>query len=166
MIVREYLTGRLGYSALTKKYGVKSTGQLRAWVLAYKKYGVEGIMRKKINEVYSVQFKLDVLSFMKRAGASRTETALHFGLTNPPLISSWKKKFLQGGAGALDNAPMENFFGLLKQEMYYGEPSCTYEELKRAIEAYIQYYNNKRIKKKLDGMSPVQYRLHTSQLAA
>lgn len=66
----------------------------------------------------------------------------------------------------LDNAPMENFFGLLKQEMYYGEPQRTYEELKKAIEIYIQYYNNKRIKQKLAGMSPVQYRLHASQLAA
>ncbi|WP_423220227.1 IS3 family transposase [Cytobacillus praedii] len=30
----------------------------------------------------------------------------------------------------------------------------------------MQYYNNERIKQKLAGMSPVQYRLHTSQLAA
>ncbi|QTD41963.1 helix-turn-helix domain-containing protein [Sporosarcina sp. Te-1] len=60
-------------------------------------------MRKKNHEVYSVQFKLDVLSFMKRTGASRAETALHFGMTNPPLISSWKKRFLEGGAEALDN---------------------------------------------------------------
>ncbi|QTD40633.1 helix-turn-helix domain-containing protein [Sporosarcina sp. Te-1] len=103
MIVCEYLTGRLGYDALTKKYDVKSTGQLRAWVSAYQKYGVEGIIRKKNHEVYSVQFKLDVLSFMKRTGASRAETALHFGLTNPPLISSWKKRFLEGGAESLDN---------------------------------------------------------------
>lgn len=66
----------------------------------------------------------------------------------------------------LDNSPMENFFGLLKQEMYYGEPLRTYEELKKAIETYIEYYNNKRIKQKLAGMSPVQYRLHASQLAA
>ena len=66
----------------------------------------------------------------------------------------------------LDNSPMENFFGLLKQEMYYGIPLRTYEELKRDIESYIQYYNNKRIKQKLAGMSPVQYRLHTNQLAA
>lgn len=103
MIVREYLAGRLGYNSLANKHGMKSTGQLRAWVSAYQKYGVEGIMRKKNHEVYSVQFKLDVLSFMKRTGASRSETALHFGLTNPPLISSWKKKFLEGGAEALDN---------------------------------------------------------------
>ncbi len=66
----------------------------------------------------------------------------------------------------IDNSPMENFFGLLKQEMYYGEAFRTYEELKRDIESYIHDYNHKRIKQKLAGMSPVQYRLHTSQLAA
>ena len=66
----------------------------------------------------------------------------------------------------LDNSPMENFFGLLKQEMYYGESLRTYDELEQAIKQYIYYYNNKRIKQKLAGMSPVQYRLHTSQLAA
>ena len=66
----------------------------------------------------------------------------------------------------IDNAPIESFFGILKQEMYHGEPLCTYDELKIKIEEYISLYNNKRIKKKLDGMSPVQYRIHTSQLAA
>lgn len=66
----------------------------------------------------------------------------------------------------LDNSPMENFLGLLKQEMYHGEALCTYEELKKRIEDHIYYYNNKRIKQKLAGMSPIQYRNHTSQLAA
>lgn len=66
----------------------------------------------------------------------------------------------------LDNSPMENFFGLMKQEMYYGETLCSFEDLKNKIERYIEYYNNKRIKQKLAGMSPVEYRIHTSQLAA
>jgi putative transposase len=66
----------------------------------------------------------------------------------------------------LDNSPMENFFGLLKQEMYYGEALCSFEELNKRIVEYIDYYNNKRIKQKLAGMSPVQYRNYTSQLAA
>ena len=65
-----------------------------------------------------------------------------------------------------DNAAMENFFGLLKQEMYYGEALVSYEELKQKIERYIDYYNNERIKQKLAGMSPVKYRIHASQLAA
>ncbi|WP_341302186.1 helix-turn-helix domain-containing protein [Lysinibacillus sp. FSL H8-0500] len=39
---------------------------------------------------------------MKRTGSSVTETALQFGLTNPPMITAWKKTFLAGGAEALD----------------------------------------------------------------
>jgi len=53
---------------------------------------------------------------------------------------------------------MENFFSLLKQEMYYGEQSISYEALQKKIEKYISYYNNDRIKQKLAGMSPVNYR--------
>ena len=69
-------------------------------------------------------------------------------------------------ATCADNAAMENFFGLLKQEMYYGEQLISYEALQKKIEKYIDYYNNDRIKQKLAGMSPVKYRIHTSQLAA
>ena len=58
-----------------------------------------------------------------------------------------------------DNSLMENFFGLLKQEMYYGEVYYSFYELKSAIERYIKYYNEKRIKEKLGWMSPVEYRL-------
>lgn len=69
-------------------------------------------------------------------------------------------------ATCADNAAMENFFGLLKQEMYYGEELISYEELHTRIECYIDYYNNERIKLKLAGMSPVKYRTNASQLAA
>lgn len=56
----------------------------------------------------------------------------------------------------LDNSPMENLFGLLKQEIYHGEVLCSYEKLKHKIEKYIVNYNNIRIKQKLAGMSRVQ----------
>lgn len=59
-----------------------------------------------------------------------------------------------------DNAVIENFFGLLKREIYHGEALCSYEQLKKRIETYIHYYNHERIKEKLNGMSPVEYRLH------
>ena len=55
----------------------------------------------------------------------------------------------------LDNSVMENFFGLLKQEIYYGTVYYSYEELKTEI----RYYNEKRIKEKLGWLSPAQYRL-------
>lgn len=49
----------------------------------------------------------------------------------------------------LDNSPMENFFGILKQEIYYGNKFYSYEHLKQTIEDYIKYYNEERIKEKL-----------------
>ena len=58
-----------------------------------------------------------------------------------------------------DNSVMENFFALMKQEMYYGEVYYSYDELKEAIDKYIDYYNKQRIKEKLGWMSPVEYRL-------
>jgi len=63
-----------------------------------------------------------------------------------------------------DNSVMENFFGIMKQEMYYGVVYYSYDELKERIEKYIEYYNKKRIKEKLGWLSPVEYRL--SLLAA
>ena len=61
----------------------------------------------------------------------------------------------------LDNSPMENFFGILKQEMYYGVEFKNYEQLRKEIESYIKWYNEDRIKTKLNGMSPAEYRLHS-----
>ena len=60
-----------------------------------------------------------------------------------------------------DNSIIENFFGILKQEIYYGKVYYSYEELEQAITKYIDYYNNKRIKQKLGWLSPVNYRLNT-----
>ena len=61
---------------------------------------------------------------------------------------------------SLDNGLMECFFGLLKSEMFYEQEKNykTLEELEKAIEDYIYYYNNKRIKEKLKGLTPASYR--------
>ncbi|MFA9379391.1 MAG: IS3 family transposase [Lachnotalea sp.] len=59
-----------------------------------------------------------------------------------------------------DNSVMENFFGIMKQEMYYGVVYYSYYDLKSAIEKFIKYYNEQRIKEKLGWMSPIEYRLN------
>ena len=60
----------------------------------------------------------------------------------------------------MDNGAMENFFGRLKVEMYYGEKFESVGEFIKELKEYIDYYNNDRISMKLNGMSPVQYRTH------
>ena len=61
---------------------------------------------------------------------------------------------------SLDNGLMESFFGIMKSEMFYGQENNykDIKELKVAIEEYIDYYNNKRIKVKLKGLTPAAYR--------
>ena len=61
----------------------------------------------------------------------------------------------------MDNGAMENFFGRLKVEMFYGEHFESVEEFIQALDDYIYYYNNDRISLKLKGMSPVQYPTHS-----
>lgn len=64
----------------------------------------------------------------------------------------------------LDNAVAENFFGHLKAEMYHGEAFKDADDLIDQVKDYIEYYNTKRIKLKLNGLSPVEYR--TQAMAA
>ena len=65
----------------------------------------------------------------------------------------------------LDNAIMENFFGLLKSELLYLREFESLEEFREELEKYIYYYNNQRIKGKLKGLSPVQYRIQSLLVA-
>ena len=58
----------------------------------------------------------------------------------------------------LDNAVMENFFGIMKSELLYLQKFSDMDDFKRQLKKYIHYYNNDRIKLKLKGKSPVQYR--------
>jgi len=75
-------------------------------------------------------------------------------LKNNKIFQSMSRK-----GTCLDNSPMENFFGIMKQEMYYGRVYRSFEELEKAIKEYIYYYNNKRIKEKLNWRSPINYRI-------
>ena len=65
----------------------------------------------------------------------------------------------------LDNSIMENFFGLLKSELLYLREFESLEEFRDELEKYIDYYNNQRIKSKLKGLSPVQYRIQSLLVA-
>lgn len=61
-------------------------------------------------------------------------------------------------ARCIDNGPMEAFWGMLKSEMYYLNKFNTYEELEAAVNEYIDYYNSHRYQKRLNCMTPLEYR--------
>ena len=62
----------------------------------------------------------------------------------------------------LDNSIMESFFGTLKNEFFYNNTFTSIEEFKIELDKYIKYYNNDRIKYRLNGLSPVKYRTQTA----
>lgn len=74
-------------------------------------------------------------------------------LTKHNVVQSMSRK-----GNCYDNAVMENFFGILKSEMFHGHKFDRIDKLRKAISQYIHYYNNDRIKSRLNGLSPVKYR--------
>jgi len=79
----------------------------------------------------------------------------HKALKNKGIIQSMSRK-----GNCLDNCVMENFFGKMKNEMFYGHEFefKTLNELKEAMDRYILYYNTERIQVKLKGLTPCEYR--------
>ncbi len=80
--------------------------------------------------------------------------------------SLWRKLLAEHGAvqsmsrkgNCYDNAVMENFFGQLKTEAFYGERFESVDELAAVLEAHISWYNMKRRQERLKGMAPMEYR--------
>lgn len=70
------------------------------------------------------------------------------------------KQSMSRKGNCYDNSAMESFFGLLKSEFFYNQKFSSIEHFSRELAEYIDYYNNRRIKSKLNGLSPVEFRIH------
>ncbi|WP_339009070.1 IS3 family transposase [Fusobacterium animalis] len=114
---------------------------------------------EQINHMLNLAFKenesYENLIFHSDQGWQYQHSSYQKRLKEKKITQSMSRK-----GNSLDNGLMECFFGLLKSEMFYDqeEKYKTLEELKEAIEDYIYYYNNKRIKEKLKGLTPASYR--------
>lgn len=76
------------------------------------------------------------------------------------IIQSMSRK-----GNCLDNAVIENFFGVLKTELFYLKKFKSVEDFIQQLKSYIRFYNTKRIKIKLNGLSPVEYRTKSQLMA-
>jgi len=77
----------------------------------------------------------------------------HRMLKEKSIVQSMSRK-----GNCYDNAVIENFFGILKSELFYLQKFHSIEYFIGELHKYIYYYNNRRIKAKLKGLSPVDYR--------
>ena len=104
-VVTAYLNGEGGYEYLTKKYGVKTTSQVRHWISAFKEFGKDGLCRKRNNTRYTSEFKLAVVESYLTSELSYRQIALQYGLNNPSLIARWKSEFMKYGTNAFVERP-------------------------------------------------------------
>ncbi len=81
-------------------------------------------------------------------------------LSDYGIIQSMSRK-----GNCLDNAVIENFFGLLKSELLYLQEFESMEHFKRELNEYLDYYNNRRIKAKLKGLPPALHRQQALSVA-
>ena len=108
-----------------------------------------------LNKAFEKYDNLNNLIFHSDQGWQYQMESYHKILKKKGVQQSMSRK-----ENCLDNSPMENFFGKMKNEMFYGYEYTfeTLDDLKIAMEEYIDYYNNQRITVKLKGLTPVQYR--------
>ncbi len=104
-VVTAYLNSEGGYEYLTKKYGVKTTSQVRRWISAFKEFGKDGLCRKRNNTRYTSEFKLAVVESYLTSELSYRQIALQYGLNNPSLIARWKSEFMKYGTNAFVERP-------------------------------------------------------------
>ncbi len=118
--------------------------------------------RRLLDKAFSKFEDLTGLIFHSDQGWQYQMQPWHKALKDKGIIQSMSRK-----GNCLDNAPIENFFGKLKNEMFYGHEYefKTLDQLKEAIEEYIEYYNTKRIKVKLKGLTPCEARKQALSLS-
>lgn len=100
-VVQSYLNCEGGYKYLAKKYGVLSKEQIHTWVEMYKKFGDEGLLRSRKNDIYTFEFKLHVVELYLTTEVSYQELALSVGINNTSLISRWVNDYRIAGPDAL-----------------------------------------------------------------
>ena len=112
-------------------------------------------IKDMLSKAFEVNPNLDGLIFHSDQGWQYQMEPYHKLLRDKGIIQSMSRK-----GNCMDNGIMESFFGKLKNEMFYGDEYDfdTIDELMKSIDEYIYYYNNKRIKVKNKGLSPIIYR--------
>lgn len=109
--------------------------------------------KRMIDKAFSLYPNLEGLIFHSDQGWQYQMKPYQNWLKDKGIRQSFSRK-----GNCMDNSLMENFFGIMKNEMYYGYTYNSIEELIKAMEEYIKYYNEERINIKRKGLSPLQYR--------
>lgn len=146
-----------------------------AYVSTIKDIASNEIVGWNVSQHLGMGIVLDTLKSMKESCKERISSfhgiLIHsdqgFHYTNPLYVKEVEKlemvQSMSRKGNCIDNAPMESFFGHMKDDVDY--KSCrTFQEVSIAINDYIEYYNNERYQWDLKKMTPAGYRNHLLSL--
>lgn len=142
----------------------------KAYLSVIKDIATKEIISWQLSNNLTMKFVLDSIDELKNINTINFKTIIHsdqgFHYTNPEYIKKVKAfKLIQSMSrkgNCIDNAPIESFFGHMKDEINH-KTARTFEELKEIITNYMHYYNNKRYQWEIKKMAPVEYRNHLLQ---
>ena len=106
-----------------------------------------------LNQLYDEVGSTEGMLMHSDQGWHYQHAAYQRSLKNHHIIQSMSRK-----GNCLDNSVMENFFGIMKSELLYAKKYTSMDSFITDLKEYMVYYNNERIKLRLNGMSPVLYR--------
>jgi transposase InsO family protein len=143
-----YSLGRKAYLSVIKDI---ATGEILAWELSTNIDLV--FVLKTVDKLGELQLSADALI--------HSDQGFHY--TNPLYIEKVKQlnviQSMSKKGNCIDNAPIESFFGHLKDELDF-KTCANFQELTIKVNEYMQYYNHQRYQWGLKKMTPVQYRDH------
>lgn len=180
--------GEVGQAAphrLQRQFEAKSANQ--KWVTDVTEFAVAGekLYLSPIMDLYNgeiVAFEVSKRPIFDLVDSMLKKALAKLGSNDKPMLHSdqgWQYRMpayqrqlrerqlvqsMSRRGNCLDNAAMESFFAVLKSEFFHLQKFRSVDELSNGLADYIHYYNHDRIKLKLKGLSPVQYR--TQALAA
>jgi len=169
---REFISNKFGTKWLTDvtemKYGLQSKAYLSAILdLADKSIVSFVVGMSNNNELVFRTFDIAHKTypdskpiFHSDRGFQYTSKIFKKKLDDAGMIQSMSRV-----SRCIDNGPMESFWGMMKSEMYYLNKFNTYEELEAAVIEYIDYYNKHRYQKRLNSMTPLEYRQYLHAVA-
>jgi len=140
-----------------------------AYLSVIKDIASKEIVAWELSRHIDMQLVLNTVEYLKnnKNVSSFKNILIHsdqgFHYTNPAYINIVKNlgmiQSMSRKGNCIDNAPIESFFGHMKDDIDYKE--CrSFEELKETVSSYMDYYNNARYQWNLKKMTPVQYRNH------
>ena len=145
--------GRMAPNLLERNFATKAPNQ--KWVTDVTEFNIKGdkVYLSPVLDLYNGEIISYEIADRPQIDMVMQMRAYQAALKERNIDQSMSRK-----GNCLDNAVMENWFGIMKTEFFYQKKFDDVQSFKAELEEYIHYYNHDRIKQKLKGLSPVQYR--------